>query len=389
MDNLSRPETEACGWDEMVAPSPVAEPPSPALAQERRLHGDMERPVETSTRSGAHFLRHKEGKAPIFVPASPGTAALKRARHRGRCDDRIVGGVAAEPERARRRGRELLRSGRIPDLADFAEALEREAWSRGNHRTRVIARLLSGRAALEAGRVRPAAMRFEALVDHPLHPRHDTLDLLDDARVGLGRVALAEGRPEKALRHFREALSGRAPRDRSSGRKTTIAAARRGLGAAYTDLKCPSTAVTELRRALRRAREAEAHFESALAASRLAVAEIHLRGPDSDRPLPRLALAAADFADSPLARIEALRARAAGRRAAAREDASRRAELGEEALTDLREALAAALRTGSVLRQARVKLDTAAVLDVLGRPGRADARRMRARDLLDPAPGRG
>lgn len=137
------------------------------------------------------------------------------------------------------------------------------------------------------------------------------------------------------------------------------------------------------RRALHLAREAEAHFECALAVAGLAFAEVEVRSNDTDRRLARLAPAAADLADSPLARIEVLRARAAERRAAAEADASRRDSLGERAQADLRDALTIALQIGSILRQGHIERDVAAVLATLGRPGRADARRTRARRLLE------
>lgn len=352
----------------------------------------METAIESSIRAGAHFRRRGEGQAPVFVPAGPGPAPARGPEHGAGPADAAAAdaGGGDAPAAGERRGRRLYRSGRLRDLADFAEDLEREAWRHGDRRGRALARVLAGRAALEEGRLVFARMRFAGVDDLSLLPLGRAVPTVRAARVGLGRTALAEGEGERALTHFESALTGRGSREDDPA----LTAARRGLGRAYARLGCPETASTELRRALRRARLHEDPLETALTLAALARVESARRGPDADRRLARLAEAAAGRAKSPLARIEALRSRAArrsaeggaplrprgsgGRRSAGAGDAPRL----REALADLRSALAVALQTGSVLRQERVERDVAVVLEALGRPGDADAWRARARALL-------
>lgn len=340
--------------------------------------------IETSIEAGAHFRRREEGRAPVFVSArrEPSldrevpddgahrepTAAAADARAPTPDDAGAAHGAEVH------RGRRLYRSGRFRELADFAEELERDARSRGDDGGRALARLLSGRAALEQGRLSFARMRFASLDDISLPPPGRALPLLRAGQVGLGRVALAEGAPERALTLFDGALSGPGAREEDD---PALIAARRGLGDAYARMGCAVSAGTEYRKALRRATAHDDRLETSLALSALARAEAGRRESGPDRRLARLARTAAERTASPLATIEAHRARAAVGVSDGRRPQLRRA------LHELRKALAVALETGSVLRQARVERDAAAVLDALGRPGDAEDRRARARDLLD------
>lgn len=339
--------------------------------------------IETSIEAGAHFRRREEGRAPVFVSArrEPSldrevpddgahrepTAAAPDARASAPDDAGAAHGAEV------RRGRRLYRSGRFRELADFAEELERDARSRGDDGGRALARLLSGRAALEQGRLSFARMRFASLDDISLPPPGRALPLLRAGRAGLGRVALAEGAPERALTLFDGALPGPGAREDDPA----VTAARRGLGDAYARMGCAVSAGTEYRKALRRATAHDDRLETSLALSALARAEAGRRESGPDRRIARLARTAAERTASPLATIEAHRARAA-----VRASDGRRLQL-RRALHELRNALAVALETGSVLRQARVERDAAAVLDALGRPGDAEDRRARARDLLE------
>lgn len=351
----------------------------------------METLIETAIRAGAHFRRRGEGEAPVFVPAGRRVPRPRRRSDTGPDDDPPPGGVEGDgPQAGARHGRRLYRSGRFRDLADFAEDLERRAWRRGDDRARALARVLAGKAALEQGRLVFARMRFAGLGDLPLPPVGEALRLLRAARVGLGRTALAEGARERAVSYFGSALTARGGR----GDDPALVAARRGLGRAYAGLGFQESASTELRRALRRARAHGDPLETPLTLAALARLAAARRGPDADRRLARLAEAAAGRTESPLATIEALRARAARRAAEGGapilppESGPRRAVGARdvprlrEGLEDLRRALAVALETGAALRQARVHRDAAAVLDALGRPGDADDRRARARELL-------
>ncbi len=355
----------------------------------------METTIESSIQAGAHFRRRGGGEAPVFVSAGrgpSGSPGLRLHPSGDRAERVAVPGAGGddEPTAETRHGRRLYRSGRFRELADFAEDLERNAWRRGDDRARALARVLAGRAALEESRLTFARMRFAGLDDLAVLPLGRALPLVRAARVGLGRTALAEGSGRRALARFGSALAGRGRREADPA----LTAARRGLGETYALLGCPESAATELRRALRRARVHGDPLETALSLATLARVEAGRRSPAGDRRLPRLADAAAGRTESPLATIEALRARAWRRAAAAaptlgRESTGRRRPRGEgdarglqQALGDLRKALAVTLQTGAALRQARIERDAAAVLDALGRPDDAEDRRARARELL-------
>lgn len=323
----------------------------------------------TTSRAGAHFRRTGEDRPPVFVPSRAGGAAGPAAR----IVDVSSGGVPADREAARRRGLRLYRKGRWRELADLAEDLDRAGWGRGDPRLRALARLLAGHAALESGRLPFARMRFESVVDLPLdRDGTSAREAARAARVGLGRTALARSAVRPALRHFHAARTGPG----AGGAGSILTAAHRGIGSAYAEIGCLDSAATAYRRSLERARRREDHLQTALALAGLARVGPTREGGGTARRLVRMAAASADLAGGPLARIEALRARAAAR--AADGDDGRRLE----ALADLRKALAVALHTGSVLRQARIERDLAGVLDALGRTEEAEARRTRARDLL-------
>lgn len=329
----------------------------------------MEPGIVTTSRAGAHFRRTGEDRPPVFVPSRGGGTAAPEAR--------IVhvspGGASADRAAARRRGLRLYRNGRWRDLADLAEDLDRAGWERSDRRLRVLARLLAGHAALESGRLPFARMRFESVAHLPVdRDGTSARQAVRAARVGLGRTALARSAAPAALRHFRAARSGPGTGDDGS----ILTAAHRGIGSAWAEMGCPDSAAAAFSRALERARRHEDHLQTALALAALTRVELARSDPGADRRLVRLTAASADLAGGPLARIEALRARAAGR-AADGGDGRR-----TEALGDLRKALAVALHTDSVLRQARIERDLARTLEALGRPEEAEARRSRARDLL-------
>lgn len=331
----------------------------------------METSFPRSVPAGAHFLRTGEGRAPLFVPPAPADAGPQDPRLREMSREEIF----ARLPLARRRGRELYRSGRLGPLADFAEDLERTAWSRDDGGARGLGLVLAGTAALEQGRVEFARMRFQAVRDLTLEDE-DVEGLRRQAHVGLGRTALVRGAPSRAVRHFHAALSGDGPRPEPG----TASAALRGLGAVLHTRSCLDSAATHYRHAMRRARSVEDHLESALSIAGLARVELRRREA-ADLRLARLALSTAELAASPLARAEALRVRAA-HRSATGDDDDRSA-----ALRDLRRALAVTLQTGAVLRQARVERDAADVLREMGRPREAARRMRRARELMKPKEG--
>lgn len=323
----------------------------------------------TTSRVGAHFRRTGEDRPPVFVPSRAGGPAGPETR----IVDVSTGRVPADREAARRKGLGLYRNGRWRELADLAEDLDRAGWGRGDRGLRALARLLAGHAALESGRLAFARMRFESVVDLPVD--RDGTSAREDARaarVGLGRTALARSAARPALRHFHAARSGPG----ADGDGSVLTAVHRGIGSAHAEMGCLDSAATAYRRSLERARRREAPLQTALALAGLARVELAREGGSRDRRLVRMASASADLAGGPLARIAALRARAA-RRTADGDDGR-----CLEALADLRKALAVALHTGSVLRQARIERDLAGVLDALGRREEAEARRTRARDLL-------
>lgn len=350
--------------------------------------------IESSIRAGAHFRRSGGGRAPVFVPAVGGPAEARAPdrptprTHTG--GDARDEGLGHDPTAEARHGRGLHRAGRFDDLADFAEDLERHAWRSGDPTARALARVLAGTAALEQGRLVFARMRFAGLDDLSLVPLGRALPLVRASRVGLGRTALASGSDRQALQHFRSALAGRGSREDDPA----LTAARRGLGEALGALGCPESASTELRRALRRARTHGDLLETVLSLSALVRVEAARPGAGGDRRLPRLAASAARLTESPLARIEVLRARAARRAAGAgappgpggaartRPDGASDEPGLRRALEDLRGGLAVALQVGAVLRQARIERDAAAVLEALGRPDDAEDRRTHARELL-------
>ncbi len=327
----------------------------------------METRIVTSSRAGAHFRRTGRDRAPVFVPAPADASTGGTAR----IVDVSAGAVPDDREAARQRGIRLYRAGRWRKLADLAEDVDRSGWSRDDRRLRALARLLGGHAALESGRLQFARMRFESVADLASGAGVASGRIARAARVGLGWAVLADD-ARAALDHFRAARSHPDARDDSS----IFAAAHRGAGTAYAEMECLDSAATAFRRALGRARRHDDPLQTALALAGLARTELGREASDTDRRLVRLADAAADLAGGPLARMAALRARAAGRASSAGE----RRRL--EALEDLRKALAVALHTGSVFRQARIERDLAAVLDALERPEDAEARRSRARRLL-------
>lgn len=335
----------------------------------------MERPIVTTSPAGAHFRRTGRDRAPVFVPPRADGPPGRETR----VVDLPSDALRDDYEAARQRGIRLFRAGRWRALADLAEDLDRAGWSSADRRRRALARLLGGHAGLETGRLAFARMRFESVRDLPLRPDGARAHAARAARVGLGWTALADGAARPALRHFRAARS----RPDVRGEGSILVAADRGIASAHAELGCLDNAATAYRRALERARRHDDRLQTALAMAGLARVEAARTGGDTDRRLVRLAMSSADLAGGPLARIEALRARAAAR--AARGDDRRRLE----ALADLREALAVALHTGSVLRQARIERDAAAVLDGLGRREDAETRRSRARELLgDGGPSR-
>lgn len=266
-----------------------------------------------------------------------------------------------------RLGRALYHTGKMEQLAEFADTFEEAARTRADAAGVLQALNLAGTAAFELGRTEVARERYEEL--QQLAEAEDDREMLGRSAHNLGMVLLLSGRGDDALVSYRMART----LYEKLGLRRPLAQLEHNLGIAHRDRGRFREATEAYRRAFALAEELDYPFLQAMATVGRAEVELLDGDPRFALQLAERGLETAEQVGDPVTTGEALRVRARARAAGAGEGA----EL-EDALDDATGALELARETGNRLLEAESQRDLALLLDRTGR-------REEARDALERA----
>jgi len=248
------------------------------------------------------------------------------------------------PALAYARAEALYHTGRMRELASYAERYAVSARTEGDVLGEMRALNVGGIAAFELGEVARASQAFDRLMGLAEGERHH--DMLARAANNLGAIANLRGHHHEALGYYRLAVL----LYQRLGQKRGLAQTHHNIGVSHRDLGDFEAAADALDRSADIGREIE--YPTVVGMSLTSRAETELARGDHDlaETLATKALELATAAEDPISRGDALRVRGC-----ALIGLDRRAE----GRADLETALEIARETGNTLLQAEVLRDNA------------------------------
>ena len=263
-------------------------------------------------------------------------------------------------------GRSLYQTGRMEELAAFADEFERAARARSDVGGVMAALNFAGTAAFERGETADARRRYESLLTLAEGESDDRM--LARATNNLGMVAQLRGRCAEALRNYRLAH----PLFQKLADEQGLAQLHHNLGISHRDLGRHDDAVDAFRRAEELADRSGHPYLAAMALA--GRAEVVLEREDAPLAceLARRGLERARRADDPITEAEARRVLALARRRAGEATV-------EEVLRELEAAGDLARRHGHALLAAETARDAGLLLRESGRTSDARERLEAAR----------
>lgn len=273
--------------------------------------------------------------------------------------------LLADPRLAYLAAEALYHTGRMAELAEYAEAYEEAARDAADLAGTMKALNLGGIAAFELGRTSDAEVRFDLLME--LAEAEGDQDMLARAANNLGALANLKGRRHEAIAYYNLAI----PLYAKLGQVRGLAQSHHNLGMSYRDLDLLDDSVDEYKRSVVLAYRID--YVPLVAMATTGRAESELRRGDGAlaRELVVRGLQMARDVGDPISEAEALRvcgltyAKSPG------------GDL-DKARLDLEAALELAHATGNALLEAEVERD-------LGRLERAGERPLEAVRLLESA----
>lgn len=255
-----------------------------------------------------------------------------------------------------RLGRALYHTGRMAELAEFADSFEASSRSRADGVGVLQALNLGGTAAFELGETGRARERYERMQE--LAESEGDEEMLGRSAHNLGMVLLLSGRSDEALVSFRLART----LYEKLGLRRPLAQLEHNLGIAHRDGKRFREATEAYRRASALAEEIEYPFLQAMATVGRAEVELLAGDPGFAGELVERGRATAERVGDPVTTGEALRVRARVRAAEASDGSGL-----DDALDDTSDALELARETGNRLLEAETERDRALLLSRAGR----------------------
>jgi len=251
--------------------------------------------------------------------------------------------VAADSALAYRFGEALYHTGRMPELAAFAQEYEEAARGAADPRETMRALNLGGIAAFELGDTGGARRSFDTLME--LAEGEGDEEMLARAANNLGAIANLRGRRHEALAYYSLAIPLYQKLDQTRG----LAQTHHNLGLSYRDLGRPHDSVEAYSRAISLAESIS--YALLVAMSTVGRAEIELRRGDVEfgRRLVDRGLAISREIPDPISEAEALRVRGLVHAAEGASDT--------QAHADLAAALYLARETENRLLEAEIERD--------------------------------
>ncbi len=266
--------------------------------------------------------------------------------------------VAADSALAYRFGEALYHTGRMPELAAFAQVYEEAARGAADPRETMRALNLGGIAAFELGDTGEARRSFDTLME--LAEGEGDEEMLARAANNLGAIANLRGRRHEALAYYSLAIPLYQKLDQTRG----LAQTHHNLGLSYRDLERPDDSVEAYSRAISLAESIS--YALLVAMSTVGRAEIELRRGDVEfsRRLVDRGLALSRKIPDPISEAEALRVRGLAHAAEGASDA--------QAQADLAAALRLAKETENRLLEAEIQRDMGRLALSRGELGEAE-----------------
>lgn len=211
--------------------------------------------------------------------------------------------VAADSALAYPFGEALYHTGRMPELAAFAQEYEEAARGAADPRETMRALNLAGIAAFELGDTGGARRSFDTLME--LAEGEGDEEMLARAANNLGAIANLRGRRHEALAYYSLAIPLYQKLDQTRG----LAQTHHNLGLSYRDLGRPDDSTAAYSRAISLAESIA--YPLLVAMSTVGRAEIELRRGDVEfsRRLVDRGLALSREIPDPISEAEALRVR--------------------------------------------------------------------------------
>ncbi|MFQ5679093.1 MAG: tetratricopeptide repeat protein [Gemmatimonadota bacterium] len=288
--------------------------------------------------------------------------------------------LATDSALAYRFGEALYHTGRMEELASFAEVYERRSRESADPLGTQHALNLAGIAAFELGRIITAQEKFDALME--LAEAEGDEEMLARAANNLGAIANLRGRRHEALAYYHLAI----PLYQKLGQARGLAQTHHNLGLSYRDLRRLEDAVTSYIQAAALAEGLRYRPLVAMATVGRAEAELLRGDAELAGELAARGLAAARAVPDPVSEAEGLRvqglAKAEGGGLSAVGEPATRSE-GEQresgeglraAMEDLAAALRLARRVGHTLIEAEALRDLGRVAGRLGQTKEARRR---------------
>jgi tetratricopeptide (TPR) repeat protein len=266
--------------------------------------------------------------------------------------------VAADSALAYPFGEALYHTGRMPELAAFAQEYEEASRGAADPRETMRALNLGGIAAFELGDTGGARQAFDTLME--LAEGEGDEEMLARAANNLGAIANLRGRRHEALAYYSLAIPLYQKLDQTRG----LAQTHHNLGLSYRDLGRPDDSVAAYSRAISLAESIS--YSLLVAMSTVGRAEIELRRGDVEfsRRLVDRGLALSRNIPDPISEAEALRVRGLAHAADGASDM--------QAQADLAAALRLAGETGNRLLEAEIERDMGTLALSRGELGEAE-----------------
>jgi len=266
--------------------------------------------------------------------------------------------VAADSALAYPFGEALYHTGRMPELAAFAQEYEEASRGASDPRETMRALNLGGIAAFELGDTGGARQAFDTLME--LAEGEGDEEMLARAANNLGAIANLRGRRHEALAYYSLAIPLYQKLDQTRG----LAQTHHNLGLSYRDLGRPDDSVAAYSRAISLAESIS--YSLLVAMSTVGRAEIELRRGDVEfsRRLVDRGLALSRNIPDPISEAEALRVRGLAYAADGSSDM--------QAQADLAAALRLAGETGNRLLEAEIERDMGRLALSRGELGEAE-----------------
>jgi tetratricopeptide (TPR) repeat protein len=270
-----------------------------------------------------------------------------------------------DPRLAYHAAEALYHTGRMDELAEYADAYERAARDAADLAGTMKALNLGGIAAFELGRTKDAEARFDLLME--LAEAEYDREMLARAANNLGALSNLKGRWHEAIAYYNLAI----PLYQKLGWTRGVAQSLHNLGMSYRDLDRLEDSVDAYKQSVVLAYEID--YQPLVAMAMTGRAETELRRGDGElaRELAARGLRLARDVGDPISEAEALRVCGLVRAASAE-------HAPDGARSDFREALRLARETGNTLLEAEVQRD-------LGRLEWMDGRKIEAVRRLEAA----